>query len=105
MSWISIDDEVAAILHLLDADLASGPVNLTAPAPATNRELTKALGRALRRPTVFPLPALLVTTIFGEMGREALLGSQRVLPRRLEASGFQFAYPSLEGALGRVLAV
>ena len=103
MSWISIDDEVAAILHLLDSDLASGPVNLTAPTPATNRELTKALGRALRRPTIFPLPAIMVTTLFGEMGREALLGSQRVLPRRLEGSGFQFAHSSLEAALERVL--
>lgn len=104
MSWISIDDEVGAILRLLETDQPSGPVNLTAPAPATNRHFTKALGGALKRPTVFPVPRIAIKTLFGEMGEEALLGSQRVLPRRLEASGFHFQHPSLEGALQAILA-
>lgn len=104
MSWISIDDEVGAILHLLDAELDSGPVNLTAPAPATNRQFTKALGSELRRPTIFPVPELAIKTLFGQMGEEALLGSQQVLPARLESSGYTFHHPTLEGALQAVLA-
>jgi NAD dependent epimerase/dehydratase family enzyme len=103
MSWITIDDEVGAILHLLEADIASGPVNLTAAAPATNSSFTDALGRTLGRPTVFPLPAFAVRTLFGQMGDEALLGSQYVLPRRLEAAGYRFAHPDLELALRHIL--
>jgi uncharacterized protein (TIGR01777 family) len=104
MSWISIQDEVAAIVHLLASDLSSGPVNLTAPAPVTNREFTKTLGKALGRPTIFPLPAFMVKTIFGEMGEDLLLGSTRVEPDRLEKDGFVFAQPGFEAALRTVLA-
>lgn len=103
MSWISIDDEVGAILHLLEAELASGAVNLTAPTPATNREFTKALGKALHRPTIFPVPELAIKTLFGEMGEEALLGSQRVVPERLEQDGYQFAHATLDTALPHLL--
>ena len=105
MSWIALDDEIGAILHLLDSDLESGPVNLTAADPVSNTLFTKTLGRVLGRPTVFPLPAFVVRTIFGEMGEEALLGSQHVVPRRLQASGFQFAHPDLERALEAQLKV
>lgn len=103
MSWISLDDEIGAILHLLEADIESGPVNLTTAEPATNHEFTKALGRVLGRPTVFPLPALVVKTLFGEMGEEALLGSQYVLPRRLQDAGYRFEQPDLEAALEHAL--
>jgi uncharacterized protein (TIGR01777 family) len=103
MSWITLDDEVGAILHLLDSDLDSGPVNLTAADPATNTEFTKALGRALGRPTLFPLPTFVVRTAFGEMGEEALLGSQHVLPRRLQTDGYHFRQPDLETALTHIL--
>lgn len=103
MSWISLQDEVAAIIHLLTSDLDSGPVNLTAPTPATNREFTKALGSALGRPTVFPLPAFVVKTIFGEMGEELLLASTRVEPDRLKGDGFGFAQPGIDAALQAVL--
>ena len=74
-----------------------------APAPVMNREFTKTLGRLLRRPTLVPLPAAAVRLLFGEMGERALLGSTRVLPARLDASGFSFATPGLEGALRRIL--
>ena len=104
MSWISIADEVAAILHLLGADDVRGPVNLTGPEPVTNRVFTKTLGRVLRRPTVLPLPAVALKAAFGrEMAGETVLISQRVLPQRLTDSGFTFAHPSLDVALRAVL--
>jgi uncharacterized protein (TIGR01777 family) len=104
MSWISIADEVGAILHLLESEMSSGAVNLTAPAPSTNRFFTTALGRALKRPTIFPVPAFVIRTLFGQMGDEALLGSQRVMPERLQRHGYRFAHPDLDGALEAVLA-
>lgn len=101
-SWISLDDTVAGYLHALGNEL-EGPVNLTAPAPARCRELVKALGDALHRPTVLPLPALAVKLAFGRMGEEMLLGGQRVLPARLERDGLAFAHPTLPGALAAAL--
>lgn len=105
MSWISIDDGVGAILHLLDSEIESGPVDLTAPAPVTNREFTKTLGAVLGRPTLFPLPAFAVKLLFGQMGEEALLASQRVLPARLESDGYAFRHRDLDRALSDVLQV
>ncbi len=104
MSWISVDDEVGAILHLLESQLPDGAVNLTAPTPVTNREFTRALGSALNRPTIFPVPALAVRTLFGQMGEEALLGSQRVSPAALESDGYSFRHTELPAALRAVLA-
>ncbi|MDX1644670.1 MAG: TIGR01777 family oxidoreductase [Thermoanaerobaculia bacterium] len=103
MSWIALADEVGAILHLLESDAESGPVNLTAPRPVTNREFTKALGDVLGRPTILPLPAFAVELIFGQMGEEALLGSQRVDPERLAADGYTFRYRELEATLRDIL--
>jgi hypothetical protein len=102
-SWVALDDLVAAYLHALGSDLA-GPVNLVSPNPVTNAQFVKALGRALSRPTVFPLPAAAVVTLFGEMGRAALLEGQRALPARLLDAGFSFAHPDLDSALARALA-
>ena len=102
-SWVALDDLVAAYGFVLTNDVA-GPVNLVAPNPATNEQFTRALGRALHRPTVLPLPAVAARTVFGEMGKELLLGSKRVLPARLLDAGFTFAYPELDAALERVLA-
>ena len=100
LSWISLDDEVAAILHVLGTDEVRGPVNFTAPEPVTNAEFTATLGRVLRRPTVMPVPTLALDLLFGrEMVEEMLLGGQRVLPTVLERSGFTFSWPTLEGAL------
>ena len=87
------------IVHLLASDLESGPVNLTAPAPVTNREFTKTLGKALGRPTISPLPAFMVKLLFGEMGETLLLGGARIQPEVLLKSGFKFQFPALEDSL------
>jgi uncharacterized protein (TIGR01777 family) len=101
-SWISIDDEVGAIVHLLTATV-SGPVNLTAPNPVTNAELTKTLGSVLHRPTTI-LPMIGPRVLFGrELADSLLLTSQRVLPAALEASGYGFRHPELRGALEDLL--
>ncbi|WP_432135648.1 MULTISPECIES: TIGR01777 family oxidoreductase [unclassified Streptomyces] len=97
-SYIALHDEVAAVRHLLDRDDLSGPFNLTAPEPLTNREITEAMGRVLRRPTVFAVPAPVLRTALGEMAGD-VLGSARVVPRRLLESGFTFAFPGIEDAL------
>jgi uncharacterized protein (TIGR01777 family) len=104
LSWISLDDEVAAIRHLLTTETIEGAVNLTAPAPVTNGEFTKALGAALGRPTVLPVPKLALHAMFGkEMVAEMLLAGQRVLPAVLEGSGFAFTDIEIESALRRIL--
>ncbi len=103
MSWIAIEDVVRAILFCLERDAISGPVNLVAPRPVTNQEFTQTLGRVLGRPTFFPLPAMVVRTIFGEMGQELLLHGARVSPAKLEAAGFAFQQPNLESALRAIL--
>jgi uncharacterized protein (TIGR01777 family) len=104
LSWISLDDEVGAIVHLLEAESVAGPVNLTAPNPVTNAEFTRALGSVLHRPTVLPVPTVALHALFGrEMTAEMLLGGQRVLPTVLIASGFQFRYPDLVAALAHEL--
>ncbi|MFE1456879.1 TIGR01777 family oxidoreductase [Streptomyces sp. NPDC058735] len=101
-SFIALHDEVAAIRHLLDADGLSGPFNLTAPHPVTNREITAAMGRVLRRPTLFPVPAPVLRSVLGEMAGD-VLGSARILPARLLESGFRFAFPEIEGAIRAAL--
>ncbi|MFF0184045.1 TIGR01777 family oxidoreductase [Streptomyces sp. NPDC005244] len=101
-SFIALHDEVAAIRHLMDTESVSGPVNLTAPDPLTNREITEAMGRVLHRPALLPTPAPLMRLALGEMSGE-ILGSQRVLPTRLLESGFTFAFPSIEGTLRAAL--
>ncbi len=103
MSWIALDDEVAAIRFLLDHDMA-GPVNLTAPTPVTNREFAEALGAALHRPTVVPVPGFGPKVLFGgELVDELLLAGQRVLPERLTDAGFEFSQPELLPALRALL--
>ncbi|KUO13215.1 TIGR01777 family oxidoreductase [Streptomyces sp. DSM 15324] len=97
-SFIALHDEVAAIRWLLDRDDLSGPFNLTAPEPLTNREITEAMGRVLRRPTLFPVPAPVLRTVLGEMAGD-VLGSARVVPKRLLESGFTFAFPGIEDAV------
>lgn len=99
MSWISIEDVVGAFLHALFTEVLAGPVNTTAPNPVTNWEFASTLGRVLRRPAVLPVPAVAIKIALGEMGRVALLGSQRVVPTRLPESGYRFRHPELRGAL------
>ncbi len=103
MSWITLDDTAAALAHLLATETVSGPVNLVASAPVTNREFTKTLGRVLRRPTVFPLPGFVARAVFGEMADELLLASTRVKPVNLLGSGYVFRHGSLEEGLRHVL--
>jgi uncharacterized protein (TIGR01777 family) len=102
-SWIAIDDHLGTIHHCLTNESLRGPVNATAPNPATNAEFTKTLGKVLSRPTLLPLPAAVVKLAFGQMGEELLLDSARVLPAKLLASGYQFRYPMLEPALRHLL--
>jgi uncharacterized protein (TIGR01777 family) len=101
-SWVALDDVVAAIRFALEGDIA-GPVNLVAPNPVTNTQFTKALGKAVGRPTVFPFPAFAARAMFGEMAEEALLTGQRALPARLIDAGFAFEYPEIDSALQRAL--
>lgn len=102
-SWISLWDLTAGYVQALENDLA-GAVNLTSPNPVTNAQLTKALGKALNRPTVVPVPAFAARTAFGQMGQEMLLEGQRVLPARLLDAGFEFAVPSIEAGIAQALA-
>ena len=96
--WVHVDDVVGAFVFCADNEEASGPVNLTAPEPVTNRELSKALGRVLRRPAVLPVPALGLRLLYGEMASIVTTG-QRAVPRRLEQLGYRFRQPDLEAAL------
>ncbi|MER7665750.1 TIGR01777 family oxidoreductase [Streptomyces sp. NPDC096193] len=101
-SFISLHDEVAALRHILDTESLSGPVNLTSPHPVTNREVTAAMGRGLNRPTVFTVPSAALKIALGDMAGD-VLGSQRVLPRRLLDSSFTFAFPGIDEAVGAAL--
>ncbi|GGT63829.1 MULTISPECIES: TIGR01777 family oxidoreductase [Streptomyces] len=97
-SFISLHDEVAALRHLIDTGSLSGPVNLTAPEPVTNREVTAAMGRVLRRPTLVTVPAPALRLALGDFAQD-VLGSQRVLPGRLLESGFAFAFPTIDESI------
>jgi uncharacterized protein (TIGR01777 family) len=101
MSWIHVEDLAGLVCHALEGDLR-GAVNATAPNPVRNSEFTSALARALRRPGLFPVPEFALKLLFGEMS-EVLLGSQRVLPRAAEASGFRFQFPEVFSALKDLL--
>ena len=104
MSWIALDDEVGGILHALDHAEVEGVINATAPSPATNSEFTAALGTALHRPTLLPTPLLPVKALYGkELVQRLLVDGQRVLPTRLEMTGYQFRYPTLEAALRAIV--
>jgi len=102
-SWIHVDDIVGAVLCVLNTDTLRGAVNLVSPNPATNAEFTLALGNALSRPAILPVPAFALRLALGEMGDEALLASQRVLPARLLETGYQFSFRELEPALADIL--
>lgn len=103
MSWISIQDMVGAILHVLEQDEISGAVNMVSPNPHTNKVFTKVLGKVLKRPTIMPLPAFAARLMFGEMADALLLSSTRVLPNVLLETKYQFKHPDLESALRAVL--
>jgi hypothetical protein len=102
--WVHLDDVVGAMLFCLEDDeRVSGPINITAPEPVTNKELSKALGRVLHRPAFAPVPALAVKLLYGEMATIVTTGA-RVIPKRLEELGYQFRTPELEPALRAAVA-
>jgi uncharacterized protein (TIGR01777 family) len=103
MSWVSIDDEVGALLHCIREPALSGPVNIVAPNAVTNAEFTKALGRAVHRPTVLVVPRFGLNLMLGRELADNLLASQRIAPTKLEASGYRFVHPTIEGALRAVV--
>jgi len=99
MSWIALADWIRATLFLLSSGALAGPVNLVAPNPVPNQVFAKTLARVLSRPALAPVPSGAIGLLFGEMGRATILASQRIHPRRLLEAGFEFEYPTLEGAL------
>jgi uncharacterized protein (TIGR01777 family) len=101
--WIHLDDVVAGLLWCVEQSGLTGAINLPAPTPVTNAELSHALGRVLNRPAVLPVPALALQLLYGEMAQIVTTG-QRVVPRRLSEAGFEFRHPDLEAALREVLA-
>jgi hypothetical protein len=103
MSWVSIEDAVGALHHALVDERLRGPVNVTAPEPATNADFARALGRALGRPAVLPLPAFAARLAFGELADALLLSGARVRPRRLLEAGYRFRHPSLAPCLSMLL--
>ncbi len=104
ISWIHLEDEIRAILWLLERENLAGVFNLTSPSPVPNKEFSRVLGRAMKRPWWFPVPAFFLLALYGEMARETLLVSQRVIPRALLAAGFEFQFPELKSALEDLLA-
>jgi NAD dependent epimerase/dehydratase family enzyme len=103
MSWIHLEDEVGIVLWALDDDRVKGAINATAPNPVTNREFSKALGRALHRPAVFPVPKFAVALLRGGELADTVAGGARVLPRRALDLGYRFRYPELDDALAAAL--
>jgi uncharacterized protein (TIGR01777 family) len=104
MSWVHIDDEVGVLLWALDHDEVSGTINATAPEPATNKELSKALGRALGRPAIVPVPGFALNVVLGGELAETVKGGARVIPRRAQDLGYEFRQPEIEPALRNLLA-
>jgi uncharacterized protein len=103
MSWVALEDVVSVIRRAVVDETMSGPYNVVAPAPVTNEEFTRTLGRVLNRPTVFAAPAFALRLVYGEMADALLLSGARVYPRRLAEAGYEFARPDLEGALRHAL--
>jgi len=103
VSFIALDDVLDIVLAALTDERLEGPVNTVAPTPVTNRELTKTLGRVLRRPTLIPVPTLALRAIYGEIADETLLSSSRLAPAKLQAIGHEFRFPDLESAIRHAL--
>ena len=103
MSWISLDDEVGAITHLMNNKKCNGAYNLTAPEPVTNYEFTKTLGRTLKRPSILPLPGFMLRILFGSRAISLMIEGQKVLPKRLQESGYIFNHSTLAEALSDLL--
>ena len=103
MSWIHLDDVVGLILHAITTETVQGALNGTAPEPVRNSDFAHGLGRALRRPTLLRVPAIVLKLAFGKMGEDLMLSGQRVLPKQAEETGYQFLYPMLPEALREIV--
>ncbi len=103
LSWIALEDLLAATLHAMEHDELIGPVNVVSPNPVRNAEFTRALAAALKRPAIVPVPAFALQAAFGRVANEALLASCRAEPAKLSSSGFAFADPDIGGALAKML--
>ena len=103
VSWIAVEDLAGIINHVIHNGSLHGPINAVSPAPLTNREFSRILGRVLARPAWFALPSFVAQIALGKMAKEVLLASARVSPARLAESGFKFQFPELEGALNHIL--
>jgi len=103
VSWVSIDDAVRAVEFSLNNENISGPVNVVSPQPVRNKEFAQAIGHALHRPEVVPVPKRMLKFMLGEMADETVLASTKVLPHKLQSKGFSFEHPDLETALAAVL--
>jgi uncharacterized protein (TIGR01777 family) len=102
-SWISLEDEVRAVRHLIEHEGSAGVFNLTAPGPLRQREFCRIIGKALGRPCWLPVPALMLRILFGQKARETLVAGQRVLPRRLLEAGFEFLHPDAASAVAALV--
>lgn len=103
VSWITMEDFVRGVHFIIEQHAATGPINMVSPNPVTNFEFTKALGKALRRPTVIPMPELIAKAAFGQMAEELLLSSTKVNPTKLQLLGFEYAHPHIDEAMVSVL--
>jgi uncharacterized protein (TIGR01777 family) len=103
MSWVAIQDVTGALMHALRTDTMRGPMNVVAPNPVRNEQMTEALSHELHRPALLPVPRAALKIVLGEMAEEAVLASQRVVPGALRAAGYAFELPSLEQALAAIL--
>jgi uncharacterized protein (TIGR01777 family) len=103
LAWVHVADEIGILLWALDTESVSGVVNASSPNPATNKEFSKALGRALNRPAVMPVPGLVLDLKFGREFGHVLRGGARVIPKRTEELGYEFSYPDLDEALRDLL--
>ena len=103
MPLVSLDDAVGAMRHLLDSPGLAGPFNVSLPAPVTNAEFSKALGRALHRPAIIPVPPAALRLVYGQLADELLIASAKVVPAGLEAAGYRFRHPTIDAALAAAL--
>ncbi len=103
MSWITMNDAVEIIDQIIKNEALCGPINIVSPNPVTNSYFTKMLGKTLHRPAILPFPAFLAKIIFGEMAKELLLASAKVIPAKLQKLGYVFQYPTLETALKKII--
>ncbi len=103
MSWIHIDDLTGIILYCINHDNLKGAINGTSPNPVTNKEFTKTLGMTLKRPTIFPMPAIVVKLLMGKMGEELLLTGKKITPKKVLDAGYKFTYKTLEEALTNIV--